>query len=53
MPSQLSRVLHSRIFWIVSLTTGILIYFLIAYFTDLEFIMNTLGPRWVLFEVII
>ncbi len=53
MSPQIRRVLNSRVFWITSIITSLAVYFLIAYFTNIEYIMNTLGPRWVLFEVIV
>lgn len=51
--TQLSRVCTSWIFWIVALLAGAFVMSILVYFTDLEFIQNTLGPGWVVYEVII
>ena len=51
--TQLSRVRTSWIFWIVALLAGALVTSILIYFTDLEFIQNTLGPGWVVYEMIV
>ena len=50
---QLSRVIRSWIFWIVALLAGAFVATILIYFTDLEYILNTLGPGRVIYEVIV
>jgi hypothetical protein len=51
--TQFSRVRTSPIFWIVALLAGAFVMSILIYFTDLQFIQNTLGPGWVIYEVIV